>query len=117
MFRAGKDGVAGDFGAGAGGGRHGEVRQGRTVERLAAPDHFEVIEQLARLGGHRGDGFGGVDHAAAAEADEEIGFFRLGEGDAAEDVAGGRFATDRETRDFQTGFQEARENARVALRI
>ncbi|MNC17330.1 hypothetical protein D3C75_652050 [compost metagenome] len=53
------------FAAGTGGGRDGEDRQRRLGQFVVAL----VVEDVARVGGHRRHTLGGVDAAAAAHAD------------------------------------------------
>jgi SAM-dependent methyltransferase len=75
--RAGDDGVAGRLGAGAGGGGHGDHRQGRHVDGQAAPHTLEAIDhrgvEVGRVGGHvrrqRRDGLREVDRRTAADGD------------------------------------------------
>ncbi len=70
-----KNGVAGDFRAGAGGGGNGNERRGRFCERPAAPDDLKIIEKFAAVGKQGGNGLAGVNGAAAAEGDDEVAAF------------------------------------------
>src|SRR5262245_28012535 len=72
MLGGGKDGVAGDFRAGASGGRNGDERGRGSVDSFAAANHFEIIEQLAVVGEHGGDRFSGIQCAATVESDYHI---------------------------------------------
>ena len=58
-------------------------------------DDFEVIEQLAVVGHHGGDGFPGINGAAAAETDDEIALRRARECDALRDGVEHWLACDR----------------------
>ena len=96
VLRRGEHGVAGDFGTGARSRRDRNKRRGRFGQRFAAADHFQVVEQLARVGEHRGNGFAGVQRAAAAEADDQAAVLLLGQRDALLHGLKLRFAGNRE---------------------
>ena len=67
-----------------------------TEGRLRLPDHFEVIEHVAAVGQEGGDGFAGIDGAAAAHRDDQTGVRLAGQRDAAAHQFDGRLAFDRE---------------------
>ncbi len=62
---------------------------------MGAADDFEVVVKIAGVGEERGDGFGGIEGAAAAETDDEIAGVGAGVSDGAGDVVGRRFVGDR----------------------
>ena len=49
-----------------------EARQARRERRTSA-DHLQVVERFARVRRERGDGFGGVERAAAADGNDVVG--------------------------------------------
>lgn len=70
VFRGGQHGVARHLRARPRGGRDGDEGHGRTHERLPFADNLQVIQRIAAVGEERGDGFAGIDGAAAAEGDD-----------------------------------------------
>ncbi len=86
MLRRGKHGVPRDFRAGAGSRGNRDDRHGRVGQRLGATDDFEIIKNFASVRRQGGDGLGGVNRAAAAEADDEVASFAASEFDSAFDV-------------------------------
>jgi hypothetical protein len=61
-----------DVAAGTSGRRDCHARKGHGGKRISAADHLQIVEHVARLGGERRDGFGGIDNAAAAEPEHDI---------------------------------------------
>ena len=100
MLRRGEHGVARDFRTGARRGGNGQERRGRFGQRLAATDDFDVVKQIAVVGHHGGDGLAGVQHAAAAKADDQIAILPASQGRAAADG-------------FQIGFAGHGKNRRA----
>ena len=74
-FRRRQHGVARDFRTGAGGRGDGDERDRRFGQRLAPADHFHVVERFARVGHHRRDRLGRIQHTAAAKPDDQIAIF------------------------------------------
>ncbi len=109
VFGRGKDGVAGDFGAGARGGGDGDERGGGFGERPAAANDLEMVEQVAAVGEHGGDGLAGVERAAAAEGDDEIAMFARSQRDAVPDGLNLRLAGGREDDAVHALFTQQRE--------
>src|ERR1035437_5895077 len=101
VFGAGEHGIAGDFAARAGGGGDGDARGGGDGERPAQADHFEIIQRVAGIGEQGGDGFAGVERAAAAEGDDEIAIARGG----ADEVERGLAGDDEEDGRYVGGFE------------
>src|SRR5438876_941943 len=71
-------------------------RHGRVGQRPGATDEFEIIKNFASICRQGGDGFGGVDRAAAAEADDEVAFLAASELNTTFDVFDRWFSGDRE---------------------
>ena len=90
-----KNGHAGGFAAGAGGGGNGDQRLERPWNRLAATDgSVDVVEEISRVGRIEIGGLGGVDGAAAADGDERIEVALLGDGNGVVKAAVRRLALD-----------------------
>ena len=85
-------GVARHLRAGARRGRDGNERGGRSGQWPRATDDFQIIEDIAVVGHQRGDGFAGIDGAAAAKANDQSASLSLGQLGAANDGGDGRFA-------------------------
>lgn len=117
MSRGGEDGVAGHFGAGARCSGDRNTGCGGVRKRLSAADHFEVVEKIAGIGEEGGDGFGGVERGAAAEADNEVTPGGTGSREAAERIVGGGFVRDREGRGANARRREEIEERRGAAGI
>lgn len=96
VFAGGKDGIAGDFGAGPGSGGNGDPGSGRAGEGLGASDHFQIVVEVALIGKETGDGLGGIEGAAAAETDDDVEAAESGPCYAGGDMKGGGFAGDGE---------------------
>ena len=65
----GKDGHAGDFAAGSGGGRDSDKRQAGVRQR---PFFFQIIACREGGGAESRGGLGAVQYAAAPDGDDEI---------------------------------------------
>ena len=74
-----EDGVARDFGASAGGSRHGDEGKRAMLERPAGSGDFEVVKHIAGVGGERGDSLPCIDGAAAADGHDDVTCFAAGE--------------------------------------
>ncbi len=72
LIAASDHGIARDLRARAGGGRYGDKGQGRLSKRLAAADDFQVIQRFPGVGGQGGDGFAGINGAAASDGDHNL---------------------------------------------
>ena len=64
-------GVFGRFAAGASGGGHGDERRGGTVVGLLRADAFQIVHHRIAAGQQAGNRLGAVQHAAAADADDD----------------------------------------------
>lgn len=117
MFGRGEDRIARDLGTGAGRGGNGDKGRGRSRKRAAATDDFDVIEQVAVVGQHGGDGFAGVDGAAAAEANHQIAGFFAGKVCAVADGVEFGFAGDAEDGGGEAMFVQEREQRLGAAAI
>jgi hypothetical protein len=74
--------VLGHLRARARGRRHGDERERPARERLAATDHFQVVEGIAAVRDQRRDRLAGVQGAAAPEGDHDVARRSLGRRDA-----------------------------------
>ena len=92
VLRGRENGVAGDLGTGAGGGGDGDQGQRGVGQGLSTPDHFEVVEQVAGIGGQGGDGLSRVDGAPAAQGDHAVTTGSTGSGSSVADINGGGLA-------------------------
>ena len=72
MFGGGEHRVTRDLGAGAGGRGNSGTGQTRFLEHATLADHFEVIQDVAGIGGQHGNGFGSVDGAPATEGNHTL---------------------------------------------
>ena len=71
-LRHGDNGVLGDLGPGARGGRDRDHRQRVGLQRLALAHDFEMLHHVAIRRDQRRCGFGKVDHRAAAHAQHHL---------------------------------------------
>ena len=69
---AGQHGVAGHLRAGTRGGRHGDARQSRFLDRPAGADDLEMIHRIAAAGRQHSGRLGDIQRAAAAEPEHRI---------------------------------------------
>ena len=80
-------------------------------QRLRPADDFEVVLKFAGVGEERGNGFCGVERAAAAEADHEVAGVRAGVGGGANDIVGRRLVCDGGGGHGESGGREKIEEA------
>jgi hypothetical protein len=71
-----------------------DERRGKLGQSAASTDDFKVIEQLAVVGQHGSDGFGGINRAAAAKGDDEVALRGASRGDALVHYLNRRLARD-----------------------
>jgi hypothetical protein len=96
VFGRSKNSIAGDFGAGAGGGGNRNERRGGFCEGTTATDDFKIIEKFTAVGEQGGNGLAGVDGAATTEGDDEVAVFARGQGEAVPNSLDFRLARRRE---------------------
>ena len=72
MLRRGNDGVARGLRAGPGRRGDGDPRGRGTGDLPPRPHHLQVIQHRPAVGEQPGDGLGGVNGAAAAQADDHV---------------------------------------------
>lgn len=111
----GDDGAGVDLAAGAGGGGDADQREGGVgVGLVAAGGGVGVVPEVAGVAGHHADHLGGVHHGAAAQGDDEVAAFGLGERGAFHHGGAERVGLDLgEFDDGGAGLGELREQAVV----
>ena len=94
VFAGQEHGVGRDLGAGARRGRHRDHGYGRTLQRHAASDHLQVVEEVARVADERGQSLARIKDASAAHRHNHVAPRFAGHGGLGGDAPGFRLAPD-----------------------
>ena len=81
-----------------------QERGGRFGQRSPAPDDLNVVQKIAPVAHIGGDGFAGVQDAAAAKGDHQVAMFLPGQGRSAADGFQIRFAGNGKNRRADAGL-------------